>query len=230
MTVLSSQKRSEIGPDLTPRVIGRGWLSMSLPRLSESFEEDLLALSRWLGEPVSGRKRAAVESLRLLSREAAHPRSLSAIHGQQAFPMHTDGAHHVCPPRFLVIACRSPGKADVPTLLTRFSNLALTEDEARQCEAGTFLVRNGRRSFYASITDRAREFIRFDQGCMTPVTREAAAALEAMRARLSGCEKVEVHWREGDVLIIDNWRVLHGRGQLAPFASPDRHLQRVSIQ
>lgn len=171
-----------------------------------------------------------MESLRLLSREAAHPHSLSAIHGQQAFPMHTDGAHHIRPPRFLVIACWSRGKTDVPTLLTRFDSLALTAEEERQCEAAPFLVRIGRRSFYASIVDRAREFIRFDQGCMTPGTPDAAAALEAMRRRLSGCEKIEFHWQEGDVLIINNWKVLHGRGEAATSASSDRHLLRVSVQ
>jgi alpha-ketoglutarate-dependent taurine dioxygenase len=39
-----------------------------------------------------------------------------------------------------------------------------------------------------------------------------------------------VHWRIGDVLIIDNWNVLHGRGLAGTQASSDRKLFRVSVQ
>src|ERR1700731_3909897 len=39
-----------------------------------------------------------VKVLRPLSKEEAHPRSLSAQYGYEPFPFHTDG-HHTCKPR-----------------------------------------------------------------------------------------------------------------------------------
>lgn len=35
------------------------------------------------------------------------------------------------------------------------------------------------------------------------------------------------HWRRGDILIIDNWRILHGRG--ISEQGTNRHLARILI-
>ncbi|WP_366936781.1 TauD/TfdA family dioxygenase [uncultured Thiothrix sp.] len=37
-----------------------------------------------------------------------------------------------------------------------------------------------------------------------------------------------ITWSEGDVLILDNWKVLHGRGQ-GPRVEKDRTLVRVLV-
>lgn len=65
---------------------------------------------------------------------------------------------------------------------------------------------------------------------MTPASAEAAHVQAAIQRQLDGCTLATIHWREGDVLIVDNWNVLHGRGETAFAASPDRRLERVSVQ
>jgi alpha-ketoglutarate-dependent taurine dioxygenase len=222
--------RDALDRELTRHVCQDGWRLLRLPRTTGSFSEDLLRFSRRLGDPVPGRKRATVEPLRAVPPERAHPRSLSALHGPNGFPLHTDGAHRRLPPRFIVLACQCPGTRSVPTNLVRFADIRITDREKSGCEGAPFLVSNGRRSFYTTIVQPARDFIRFDMGCMTPASAEAAHLQAALQRKLDGCRLAVIHWREGDVLVIDNWNVLHGRGEAAVAASPDRHLERVSVQ
>lgn len=207
----------------------RSWQLLSLLRTTRSFSEDLLRFSR-RREPVPGRKRETVEPLLPLAPEEAHPRFLSALHGSNGFPLHTDGAHRLLPPRFIVLACQCPGTRGVPTILIRFSDIRMTNREKCRCEGAPFLVSNGRHSFYTTIVQPARDLVRFDVGCMLPARREAALVQAAIQRQLDGCTATVIHWREGDVLVVDNRNVLHGRGDAAITASPDRRLERLSIQ
>jgi hypothetical protein len=97
-------------------------------------------------------------------------------------------------------------------------------------ESAPFFVRNGRQSFYSTICSPARTFVRFDTGCMVPkgAESEANAALIVRRTKEIGF--TAVGWRTGDILIIDNWNVLHGRGDGSAETSDDRRLLRVSVQ
>jgi alpha-ketoglutarate-dependent taurine dioxygenase len=160
----------------------------------------------------------------------ANVKSLSAVHGLGSFPMHTDGAHRLQPPRFVVLVCASPGTSPVPTTLLRFRDLQVTASERARFEAAAFLVRNGRRSFYSTICSRSRPFIRFDAGCMVPQGAESAATAKLIADRANEVGVTFVHWRAGDVLVIDNWNVLHGRGLGLSEASSDRKLLRVNLQ
>jgi alpha-ketoglutarate-dependent taurine dioxygenase len=160
----------------------------------------------------------------------ANAKSLSVMHGLGSFPMHTDGAYLPQPPRFVVLVCASPSTVAVPTTLLRFRDLHATEQERDLLEAVPFLVRNSRRSFYSTICSRSRPFIRFDEGCMVPQGKEAQASARLIAHRGKEVGVTAVHWRIGDVLIIDNWNVLHGRGLAGTQASPDRKLFRVSVQ
>lgn len=222
--------RNTVDRELLQRVRRDGWHLLPLPRTTESFSDDLLRFSRRLGDPVPGRRRATVEVLRPLAPEAARPRSLSALHGSNTFPLHTDGAHRLLPPQFILLACQYPGTRSVPTVLVHFADIRIPDREKGGYEGAPFLVSNGRHSFYTTIVQPARAFIRFDMGCMTPASAEAAHLQAAIQSQLDGCTRATIHWREGDVLIIDNWNVLHGRGEAAIAASPDRRLERVSVQ
>lgn len=124
--------------ELLRRVRRDGWRLLPLPRTTESFSEDLLRFSRRLGDPVPGRRRATVEVLRPLAPEAARPRSLSALHGSNTFPLHTDGAYRLLPPRFIVLACQCPGTRSVPTVLVHFADIRITNRKRVAVKARPF--------------------------------------------------------------------------------------------
>jgi alpha-ketoglutarate-dependent taurine dioxygenase len=64
---------------------------------------------------------------------------------------------------------------------------------------------------------------------MTPVMADGERALSVF-SRAKWTKYIEeVHWIPGKVTVIDNWRVLHGRGA-SDFSESDRTLLRVSIR
>jgi alpha-ketoglutarate-dependent taurine dioxygenase len=73
-------------------------------------------------------------------------------------------------------------------------------------------------------------FIRYDPGCMVPQGSESEASAKLIAHRAKEVGFTAVHWRTGDVLVIDNWNALHGRGRGVSEASSDRKLLRVSVQ
>jgi hypothetical protein len=214
---------------LAARVENDGWLKSTV-ETGDDLRAAAENIARRLGNPIRGRAGRKIEPLIPTKQTGANAKSLSVVHGLGSFPMHTDGAHLLQPPRFVVLVCASPGTAPVPTTLLRSRDLHTTEQERDLLEAAPFLVRNSRRSFYSTICSRSRPFIRFDEGCMVPQGKEAQASAWLIAHRAKEVGVTAVHWRIGDVLIIDNWNVLHGRGLAGTQASPDRKLFRLSVQ
>jgi hypothetical protein len=95
--------------------------------------------------------------------------------------------------------------------------------------SAAFLVRNGRRSFFASILSHSRPFIRLDMGCMRATCDDGAAALATFDKKNWQNQIERVHWAKGDVVILDNWRILHGRAGNNE-VDESRTIYRVSIK
>jgi alpha-ketoglutarate-dependent taurine dioxygenase len=208
-----------------------GWAELNASGDGETFSAFLLQLGNSLGHPVPMRRTQAIEELSPRDSQDAKSNSLSRIHGLGAFPLHTDYAHWIVPPRFIILGCASPGSSEAPTLIRAFHDIQLNEKELELCKVATFVVRNGRQSFYSTILEQSGLFIRFDQGCMKPVSDEASEASEIMLSRLAAAEPAAVNWQLGKVLIIDNWRALHGRGvAVSSSVSSDRRIFRMCIQ
>ena len=150
--------------------------------------------------------------LRAKSRADAYARSLSVQHGLGSLPLHTDTAHWLTPARYLGLLRTDSSSACVATYLWDAEGLMCKMSDASSNGHEIFFVRNAAQSFYAAITSPTRGFVRLDAGCMIPRTARGRALLDqfANPAAVSGVESV--YLKRGEALIIDNWRVLHGRG------------------
>lgn len=209
----------------------RGWMSFTLPTSTESdCRERLLAQAERLGTPTATRAGGSLcDALLPTKAEAAKPHSLSKIHDVGAFPLHMDTAHWLTPCRYVMLACVSPGSASRPTLLLDTQRLPLTECQFSLLRTAPLRVANGRNSFFSTIFSKARQFVRFDPGCMTATTGDGVKALTIL-AQENWPKCIEtVCWEAGTVVVIDNWRVLHGRGR-ADSPDFDRKLLRISIR
>ncbi|WP_198029520.1 TauD/TfdA family dioxygenase [Bradyrhizobium sp. WSM3983] len=216
--------------NLGDRVLRDGWFKSTVTAMGHDMHSAPENIAQLLGNPIAGRSGQKIEPLIPTEQAKANAKSLSVVHGLGAFPMHTDGAHRLQPPRFVVLVCASPGTSPIPTTLIRFRDLQMSASERSRLEAAPFLVRNGRSSFYSTICSRSRPFIRHDAGCMMPQGTESEASGKLIAQRAGEVGFTLVHWRTGDVLVIDNWTVLHGRGLRVSKASSDRKLLRVSVQ
>lgn len=64
---------------------------------------------------------------------------------------------------------------------------------------------------------------------MAPVTAGARSIRDVVQDSIDRSEVVAINWREGDLLVIDNLRLLHARGKAAQ-ADEDRILARILIR
>lgn len=195
--------------------------------------EELLRIAAELGEPVpASPSRPVLQELTPLAAGDAPPRSLSAVHGVGSFPFHTDAAHHRQPPRWVVMHCIDPGPAHRPTLLADAARLSLTDRQWRALERAVCWVRSGGRGFLAAIVGHrdGRTMIRYDGGCMAPADPSFAGAAELFRDAVSAAPHVRLEWQRDDLVIFDNWRILHARGGASRADSGVRCLQRVLVR
>jgi len=193
-----------------------GWTRLASGATSlESISQALLNAAKSLGNIAPGRTGAHVEAVVPEMVETARPGSLSSHYGLNPLPLHTDTAHWTMPCRYLALACVRTGPSPTPTILLDSRKATLSASELMACRSAVFSIRNGRGSFYGMIAERGRPFIRLDPGCMTPLSSEGALALAAFDIERHG-EALEAHdWSVGDILVFDNWRILHARGYKA---------------
>jgi hypothetical protein len=186
----------------------------------------VLDLAHTLGMPWS-RSGAIIEELRIRDHGNAPPCSLSGMHGRGAFPLHTDFAHCMTPPRYVLL--RSTSAAPVrPTLVQPLDGLARSEVACRTLRRRVWVVRGGPVPFYAPLLFGAGTFVRWDSACMSPGAL-ATDALGAWTNCLASANPFECDWELNTVLVIDNWRTLHGRAGSSMKSDDERVLERIVI-
>jgi hypothetical protein len=208
-----------------------GWVAYrNVADCESEFRQKLFNFASLHGRPVGTRAGGnLLETLLPTNSATAKPRSLSKIHGFGEFPLHVDTAHWLTPCRYVVLGCASTGTARRPTLLLDTRRLPLSKTQLSLLHSTPFRITNGRNSFFSTILSKSRPFVRYDPGCMTPTTPEGAKVLEILaRDPWAACIET-VSWEPAMLVLIDNWRVLHGRPQ-ANCYDPDRKLLRISIQ
>lgn len=176
-------------------------------------------------EPVANRRGAPpISRLRPTTEEEAKPQSLSSQVGLGAQPLHTDGAHQESPPDFLVFVSERP--SSTPTWLRHVHGHNVPWDDLR---GGMFLVGIGPSALFAPALERSGTTcrLRFDPGCMTPCDARARAAAKFLSDTTSA---TRFDWRSpGQVLVVDNGRALHGRGEVDS-GDLDRELVRIALR
>ncbi len=179
---------------------------------ADAVINEVCRLGALLGKRAVGRAGALEEVVRPQSFEDAHPRSLSAHYGLHAFPFHVELSHRPRLCRYVLLGCIDPGSCGAVTKLLDWRALRFLSEEFDLLEEAPILVRTGRRSFYSTFLPPDRTFLRFDPGCLEAVDERGRSAFSLLEQRLA-LGSPEVHeWERGDILIIDNWRTLHGRG------------------
>lgn len=218
-----SNKRQPLGP-----LAERGWsVHRSEGADAEATVRELGKLGDRLGTRVAGRAGALEEVIEPHGADDAHPRSLSAGYGLNALPFHTELSHRTRPCRYLLLGCIDPGSPAAATMLLDWRTLGLSSEELELLEGTPVLVRSGRRSFYATILAPSGAFLRYDPGCLEAVDQRGRMALALIEDRIAAAPPQFHHWRRGDTLIIDNWRVLHGRS--SSDRGSGRRLARILI-
>jgi hypothetical protein len=152
---------------------------------------------------------------------------LSAQYGLNALPFHVELSHRQLPCRYFLLGCIDPGSPGAPTMLLDWRNLGLSSEEFSLLESAPIVVRTGRRSFYSTVLSPDRTFLRYDPGCIEAVDERGRTALKLLRDRLARAAPNIHEWQRGEMLIVDNWRMLHARGPSEESSS--RRLTRILV-
>ena len=143
---------------------------------------------------------------------AAPINTLSSRYGDGEFPFHTEMAYVPTPPRYLILFCQHPGEGQRPT---RYLDCApLIRKVSNYDRTGNWVVKAGRKPFYChAITKKERSpGIRFDGHCMEPRGSAAIRESEVIKDFFTSTATQSIVWEANDLLVLDNWRVVHARG------------------
>lgn len=175
-------------------------------------------------EPVPTRRTDPVlAALRPLERSSARPGSMSAKFGRGCLPLHTDGAYMAHPPEVVILSARQ--RSDVGTCLLDVRVGALPSKVETAARHGVFALRDGVTVRCCTARDPSGRF-RYDPVIMMP--RDALARSVARYLDRAMAAAVVHAWREGEIVVIDNTSVVHGRADAAP--DPERELFRVMLR
>ena len=111
--------------------------------------------------------------------------------------------------------------------------LELDQYEWRRLHNDIWLVNGGRGRFYTSLFNdtliTGGTIFRFDPCCMRPATSRATESALLFRRAVKVARSTQIDWTSGHVLVLDNWRVLHGRGPANAAVEKQRALERVLV-
>ena len=174
-----------------------------------------------------------VQALEPRYKQSGANRVYSDIFGLNKFPLHTDLAYWREPPHYLVLRCLR-GSSEV---LTKILNVAIVERIAGELVIQRALVKPRRLPHNMPVcvlplrpTGLGNNSIRWDSVFLKPVNGAASQFFDVM-ARLDSDTTLGVNVplvNHGDTLVIDNWRVLHGRSSV-PSHGEMRRIERVYL-
>lgn len=205
-------------------VDGFAFLSGHLPEIA-----GLPAFSE-LGDVVRLPRVAEVQVIVPRQTYHAPPNTYSGNFGFHAFPLHTDLAHWFLPPHYFALRCITGSKlvstnlVDVKDLISVVGRQNLTRTLVRPRRPV-----NGNRPLLRLLSSRkdGSEIFRWDTLFVASATRESQVICGTVKDELASIEPKRVLLENpGDTLILDNWRMLHGRSEVS-MEDQQRRIERA---
>lgn len=159
--------------------------------------------------------------------ESTKIHSLSSSFGLNPFPLHSDGTHLSKPPRFIIL--RSKSANETRTLLsdgfklrenTNWEEYKNSLWEIKTIDKGIIQTK-----LFNIDIDTEKEFIRYNNLSMKCIEGDKFAIYKAVHS-------LPIHaikWNKNTTIIIDNWRMLHGREKIKDIDCKSRVIERLQV-
>lgn len=198
---------------------------------SHGFNEaDLLTISGALGIPTADKRGEIVKTLKPEKPSDPNRSTLSSKYGTGAFPFHTETAYWLSPARFVALYCVNPGSSRRPTHVIDSYEWNLSPNDDQTLCNEVWKVFTGINPFLCTIGKKTMSglMIRFDMDCMKPALLSRGKASDIVFREIESQKVRSIDWQVGDLLVIDNYRMIHARGTSSTNDS-DRHLKRILL-
>lgn len=172
-----------------------------------------------------------VQTLKPKKYSDARKNTYSSIFGYEEFPLHSDYAHWITPPRYLILRCIS-GSSSVYTKLLHSSKLISNYGDL--CRRAVVIARRKSNEEIMMplpiLFERNGEFgFRWDSFFLEKVNSASKELNEIiLKIKSSECSEYLLE-NFGDLIIIDNWKILHGRSSV-PLDASNRLVERVFLK
>lgn len=157
--------------------------------------------------------------------------TFSSIYGFDSFPLHTDTAFRKVPTRFLIM--KSLHHSSTATVFFNFIDFYnnLSEKYKTYFNNAIFSIKSTDGSYYNSLfLDKDKKFIRFDPLLMIPQNIAANHCLKILCEQQNEKKNLlKISWDGANILIIDNWKILHGREKVVELEYNFRKIKRIYV-
>ncbi len=172
-----------------------------------------------------------IQELRPRNKDSQYLHRYHGNFGLGEYPAHTDLAHWARPPRFLMLRAKA-GQNQVNThIYSRAGALTFLPDGL--VKKAVFAPRKNTgipTPLTMTIFSREAFGIRWDPLFIYPLNDAAKKCDEIIRSPEFTSNRIEVSMaHQADTLIIDNWRVMHGRSSV-PIDAVSRVIERVYLE
>jgi len=197
------------------------------------LSQNILYAASLFGRPVCQQSSPLVSILVPRESNTGRRNTASAFYGLGEFPIHTDMAHWPVPPRYVLMRARNTGQ-NIPTLLIDSAEIQLGNPSLLDWRRAVWKVSKVRHPFLCSMYFERHgcSGIRWDVCTMSPYGPLAAEIVKRASdefQHLLDEQAVEISWEStDDLLVIDNWRMLHSRPAI-PKTAIERALERVLV-
>lgn len=173
-----------------------------------------------------------VQILKPRKKEEGLKNQYSGTFGLESFPLHTDLAHWLRPPRYLLLRCIK-GSNDVATTLIPSSLIISSVDRSSLKRAVVIPRRLDSKPCLLPLMFMVNNVsaFRWDSLFLRPVNKHAKSLFKAMETITNERKITKQLFLSdlGDTLIIDNWKNLHGRTSVEE-ANTNRIIERVYLK
>ncbi len=194
-------------------------------RFHSASEKSTLEVANLLGKVFRVPSMPLVQTLTPRVKDNEPSNTYSGNYGTNEFPFHSDLAHWYTPPRYIFLRCVVPG-VDVQTKLIDSKNI-IKDVEPELFYRSHFLPRKRLDRSLNILKVYDEVLFRWDSIFIQPANKLAKELQYIICEKLSSVQSEAVELCcAGDGLLIDNWRMLHGRSSVSDIAM-HRKLERV---
>ncbi len=197
-----------------------GWVELN----NVKSDDDIILISQGIGKIVPHSNGHSIFRLRPNDGRSATKGSYSNKYGFGSFPLHTDTAFWTIPVRYILFF--SNDISTCPTLIVSADKIMAKVDR-KHVERAIFRIKTPQKQFYSSLIFRENDAdgIKYDSTCMFPANQSAKTFVETLSK--TKLETYSINWSGHKAVIIDNWKIFHGRGGAS--STEFRELSRIYI-